>query len=806
MVKKILSLLLIAAVFAWNCLVYIPQVRAEETISPSPESTITVTEMQPSTQPDPPSESTNPSASPTPDPSQTQEQVLFPEQAEISLSPTPTPQIDNNAQVSNDIDSNANTGDNTIIYPSPTPTPVQTAGDSVLSSSASPTPTPDEQSFDIPTPTPIPELLFTPNQPPDQDFSSETGNFSPALSPTPDTEGITNNADIKNTTSSSANTGDNLIDNISSTPIPLPENSQDQPSCDFSHPDNFSYHVQPSDIQTGDASSVVAVDNSVNTTSVNSNIIYQTINIFNTQNGPLDLTTPYAIMNDVLNNNDKKNEPIVNVAVVSINNYAYLSNAVISTANTGGNSVTTSGSAVIDTGNAYSVVTLLNKVNVTLIDSTIHFITINVFGELDGNIILPDLAQTVNCSSGCGVTGSASNSATIANTVDSQATSGENTATVKKNADITTGDSTSIVNVNDLVNTTLSGVVFYNLNIQTFGEWLGQFLGWDIFGPSSDSNIALTGATDSSGLSGSGETDVTNSAVVSNNVSSNAITGNNNAQGKKVSITTGNAYSIVSIFNMVNTTAYNAVGFFGFINIFGKWVGDIGGQSEFQSQSANTDPDGNNNNDSNQGTQTSSTTNDSGSQQQEEGGMLEVLQTNNVGEYVLPGDTVTFFITVKNPGTGKVYNSKLSLYLLKDGVNMGGATFDLGDIPGGRGVKVTTGLVLSLSAPAGEYIARAYVAGSVGKDNNEVSATSDSTFMIEGATILTANISGENKPSLSPSAILAIKNQIKPPPKNTSAKLLSLLSILSIGAYLGIMIIRRRSQPAFSIKQISMSK
>ena len=110
--------------------------------------------------------------------------------------------------------------------------------------------------------------------------------------------------------------------------------------------------------------------------------------------------------------------------------------------------------------------------------------------------------------------------------------------------------------------------------------------------------------------------------------------------------------------------------------------------------------------------------------------MLAIEQTNNVGEYVLPGDTVTFNVFIKNPGGGKVYDAKLWLGLTQDGEDMGGGWIHIGDIEAHKGVKISTGLVLSQLAGGGEYTGFAEVVGYVGPDNQEITAQANSSFFI----------------------------------------------------------------------------
>jgi hypothetical protein len=392
---------------------------------------------------------------------------------------------------------------------------------------------------------------------------------------------------------------------------------------------------------------------------------------------------------------------------------------------TGNNSISGADEAMITTGDACSVVTLLNKVNTTIVDSTIHVVTINIFGGVDGNILLPEFSSATGegC---CGKVIQINNQAKVENQVDSSAISGQNTITGEGEASIETGGAVSTVNLINIVNTNLIGVTFYHLYINTFGTWIGNFLGWDNFGAlAGGGSLSLSSASSSGGDSCTGcydDVSIANQAFLSNHVSSTANTGGNSIQSNNATIRTGNAYSAVSIINFVNSSIIKSLGFFGFINIFGYLNGDIGGASLF----ATSEPEGE------AIAEESSVQGEPGPFIREEGGLIEVELDDNIGTHVLPGDTITFFVKVKNPGTARLYDVHLWLGLAKDGVNMGGGTFEIGDIEAGKGVKVTTGLVLSQEAEPGEYLAVTEAWGLVGPGDTEISATDEKPFVIGG--------------------------------------------------------------------------
>lgn len=630
----------------------------------------------------------------------------------------------------------------------------------VVTPTDSPTPTPTDTSSPTPTPSPTDSPAPTP--------SADT---SLLPSPTPASgSDPTNIGTADNVATSSANTGDNsLTATGSATTSSSNQTNQSSPT-----PNNSS-------INTGDAASVVNAQNSINSTAVNSNVVNQTINIYVTANGNLNLSDPFAVAASAIQANP--NDPVINVSFTNINNYAYLSNTINSSANTGGN--TSNQSATINTGNAYSVVSLLNKVNFTVLNSQIHIVTINIFGTLNGNIILPDVNTSTNCS-GCGINIAATNSGTLTNNVNSTANSGQNTAT--GSASIQTGNANSVTNILNILNTNAYGANAQVLFINVLGTWLGNFIGWGSLGPQQGgANLAFfnldpgTGGT--TGCSScSGQPNIYNFASIVNNINSSANSGGNSLTGNG-SITTGNAFSAVSLINFINSNFINSIGFFGFINIFGNWTGNIGGASEFAALNSN------NNQDNGPSPQVNSSANSNSNTPQEQGGQLAVTNSNNTGAFVYPGDTVTFFEKVSNTGTGKVYGVKLNLYLIYQGKIAGGTSFDLGDIQPGKATNLNAGFVLSKFAPPGPYIARAYVTGNVGPDSQTVSATADSFFTIFGS-LFGGN--SNNTPKIKTVLGAQYPSQTERAKSSDYGPLLALVSVIM--AYIALRGIRERDK------------
>jgi len=607
--------------------------------------------------------------------------LAFAQEVTPTDTPTPTTTIDNSATVSTDTNTTSDTGDNDI-YTTVTPTPTPTIDPSV-----SPT--------DTPTPT-------------------------PTIDPSADLN-ASNSAQVDNNISSTANTGNNSATVTGDTdPSATPDASQtaDNSDTSTSGQDQSGSNVCDSSIQTGNATSVTNVQNSVNTNLMNSNVVDQTLNIYVAQNGDLNLSDPLTLASDAITSHP--NDPVINMTVTNVNNFAYVTNDITSVANSGGNSINGGGNATIATGNADSVVSLLNNINFTVVDSQIHVVTINIFGTLNGNIILPDPNTSLACS-GCGVNLTANNAASVTNNVSSTANTGDNSVIASGSASIQTGNADSVVNSLNIVNTNLSGVNAEVLYVNDLGNWNGNFIGWGNLDPQAGGASLVLYNLSPSNANGSGSANIINNAVVTNNITSLANTGNNAISGGSGFIATGNAFSAISLLNFINTNFVNSFGFFGFLNIFGSWTGDIGGQSQFAALNANNS-DAPPTSDTGTGNNSNAT--------EEQGGQLSVTNTNNVGAFVYPGDTVTFTIKVKNTGTGKVYGTNLNLTLMHNGQNLGTASFSLGDIDAQQGVKVTTGIVLPKNSPGGLYTAIAQASGDVGPDNNSVSANGNSNFNV----------------------------------------------------------------------------
>ena len=554
--------------------------------------------------------------------------------------------------------------------------------------------------------------------------------------PTPAPSTVDNSANATDTVESTATTGDNTLATPTPTPTPAdqqePEESPTVQTADTLPLEDATQQATDSAVQTGDAIAITAVENSVNTASVNSSVQNQTYNSQGAQTGDIQVTVDAPPPPDAPSAQTESSASGQTVA--QIENSAVIQNIITSLADTGNNTVENASSASILTGDAYSVVMVTNNVSTTLIDSVVNIFTINIFGDMSGNILLPDgaISQSTCCEGSVGI----GNNASVDNTVTALTNTGGNSSTSSGSAEIITGNAISVVNIANIINATLLNTTTHYLFINIFGTWNGNFLGWDTLGEATGGASLVFQSLSSSADNPNGcdtcyqTVMVQNNATVSNVITSTANTGGNTLSADTASITSGNAFSAVSIVNLINTTLIRSVGYFGFINVFGTLTGDIGGEDRFAA-STPPDPDSTPTDTTDQGHSDDSDDSENGGPR-ESGGQLTVTQSNNVGEYVLPGDTVTFFVDIGNPGSGRVYDTELYIGLLKDGVDLGGVQYHLGTVKPFGTLRVSTGLVLSNIAQPGIYTARAVVTGHVGPNNDSVRAFSDSLVSIAG--------------------------------------------------------------------------
>jgi hypothetical protein len=256
---------------------------------------------------------------------------------------------------------------------------------------------------------------------------------------------------------------------------------------------------------------------------------------------------------------------------------------------------TTAGNAT--TGTANTVANVMNIIN-SIIAANQSFIgTINIYGNLDGDILvapdfLPQLLAASNSGAPSAPTGSLAVSSqdtqSIINNINLNAATGN--ALVANNT--SAGNATTGAAKTNIVLLNLSGhQIVANDSLLVFVNVLGQWVGLIVDAPAGTNAAALgTGVTTNNVTPDLTITADNNSKII-NNINLNSQTGDatvaDNTHGGNA--TTGGATASANIAN-VSGSQLGLTGWFGvlFINVFGSWFGSFGVDTERGNQPQNS--------------------------------------------------------------------------------------------------------------------------------------------------------------------------------------------------------------------------
>jgi len=333
---------------------------------------------------------------------------------------------------------------------------------------------------DQPAQSSLPTDQSNPETPPaDDSLNQSSATPSPTPSPnnnflTPTTSTLDNSAEVNQEVVVDANTGDNEAE------------AEDLAA-----------------ILTGDAVALALIQQILNTTLIDSQLIYQIFNIWPSFFGDLILPRQDQVAADNSGNSD----PCTNCggAITLLNNDALINQNVEVTANSGGNSATGE-ETWIETGDAYAAANVINLANSELSDVGWYLLLFNVAGVWSGQLFnwnseyealgLPtgqfaltdnqvaDLTNSNqsdsendnhNSSSGFGnqSTVEINNQTTLTQNVQVSANTGGNTATAEA-ALISTGNAISIANLFNLINSRIVNSSLYIGIINILGNWTGN--------------------------------------------------------------------------------------------------------------------------------------------------------------------------------------------------------------------------------------------------------------------------------------------------------------------------------------------
>ncbi len=306
------------------------------------------------------------------------------------------------------------------------------------------------------------------------------------------------------------------------------------------------------------------------------------------------------------------------------NNDGTVTNNVNFLADSGHNetSKNNSGTSSITTGDANVAASLLTFLN-NNIAGNVAFGVVNIFGNLVGDIIMPDDVfnqltcgacggdtNVVNSGNGAGSDNNGSvnnttnnnvfqaNDANITNNLTLEAETGDNSASKNNQGDvnITTGNTTVDASILNIANMNVLGGNMWLVIVNEAGNWVGKLFGAPDgsvlagsdgleFAVDPNGTINVTNANNGPDSTNNGDVNnttnnnltQTNTANVVNNVNLSANTGKNTADKNNgpVDIVTGDAQAIANIVNFVNNNIAGGKLLVTFVNVFGSWKGDF---------------------------------------------------------------------------------------------------------------------------------------------------------------------------------------------------------------------------------------
>lgn len=338
---------------------------------------------------------------------------------------------------------------------------------------------------------------------------------------------------------------------------------------------------------TGDASAMATILNLLQSvwSPASGNIASFTANIDGDVFGDLTID-PGSIPQKLAINNDMVNKLNINAdSKTAINNNIDLS-ATSGNANLTGN--TLAGDAA--TGTANAVANVVNMLN-SMIGSGQSFVgTVNINGNLNGDILLPpeminqllqsnvprgtlDLSKVGNSQ----VLAQFTDNTSITNNVNADAASGMATADSNtKVGNVGSGNANTNVTILNLTGRQIIGSNALLVFVNVLGEWVGM-----IMDAPAGSTSAVVGGGITSDTAGSLDALINANAdtAITNNINLAALSGNASAtrNTRAGNVKTGDATASANIANVSNSNL-SLSDWFGilFINVFGSWHGSFG--------------------------------------------------------------------------------------------------------------------------------------------------------------------------------------------------------------------------------------
>ncbi len=540
-------------------------------------------------------------------------------------------------------------------------------------------------------------------------------------------------------------------------------------------------------IITGNAKALANVVNLVNTNLLGSTFFFGIINIFDSFNGNLILPRPENFANSDPATGESSNATFIN------QNEAQIGGGVNASASSGENQAldNISGSQMV-TGDAQAVAQSFSLANLNIQRNNWFFLSINNLGSWLGSLLgwfSPSSAETVitpmstytlglnSINENNGDNGQLQitndNGVKVTNNIWATAQTGQNQADGNYYAQIETGKARALANLFNLANLNiLGGRWFWGLT-NILGDWQGNavFAYPDMTISISDGQEeVLTGEYSEYTVSfqNNGYDEATGVMVRLNlpggvsyvsdtsGISPQASGGTYNWNIGTVPAGAGGSFKVTTKINGDYTIQTDASILF---KIFPKAYAageEFRGKLVVNASVNTSDPESNSSNNSasdvNEVFMSKSDLRENYVEKTDDPGepKLEITAQNNVGEFVYPGDTVTFELVIENSGSGPADNSLVSQEMFdNNGESLGVANFDLGTIAPREKIRIDFGLTLAADLSSTFYTTVAKVIGTTprGKSIESNEAKTEFRVLIDkffpGPKVLAAETSGE---------------------------------------------------------------
>lgn len=371
-----------------------------------------------------------------------------------------------------------------------------------------------------------------------------------------------------------------------------------------------SQNLGDSEIFTGSANTAATVVTAANTNI--DGVAVAEFNVVDNHVGDIVLDFGDAVSANGTGVNSEVNMSNFEESTTFQENNAELGNNINLSSNSGDNnaSLNTGGESEVDTGDANIVANVISFLNNNIAGNVVLGV-VNIFGNLVGDIILPEGAfETDSLGSGSknssAVTNTSSSSSTqtnqaeIENNLNLKANTGGNEAVRNTGGEtrVVTGDANVEARTVNVTNSNIEGGNLWLVIINEAGRWVGQIMGASENSKVAGSegmkivvdekgNVSVQNSDNGASTDNNSEevnenttqTEQENNAKIVNNINLEANTGNNKANdntGGNSKITTGDANIIANIINFVNNNVRSDGRILvTIINVFGDWVGNF---------------------------------------------------------------------------------------------------------------------------------------------------------------------------------------------------------------------------------------